>query len=448
MKLIKRIPFQMFILNLIASIVCVTGVLVVRYTMNEISAGYKHSIEENVRDRLNMSDLCRMMGRHHIILSWHTLTDSSEEKQLYEEKATLLQQDIMDKLDEMIENISLNEEEQLFHTVYSNTVSYFSNADNVFKMSREGNNDTAKYYITSYLADSIDEITDDIDLMDEYIAKQMNATSDKIEHSIYIAKISEKICIFSMCLVMAICIILCTSITSRLEKYKNELEKENELKTQTLIWHNHRMLAIQENAIIGMAGLIESRDQDTGEHVKRTSRYVELLAHAAQKAGYCTDILTDDYTELLIKAAPMHDIGKIAVSDAILQKPGRLTEEEFEAMKKHTTAGGRIIVEVMSNIEEKRYIDIATQVAEAHHEKWDGSGYPKGLKGDEIPIGARIMAVADVFDALVSKRCYKEPMPMDKAFDIIRESSGSHFDPELAGLFCGIRREVEAVHGQ
>ncbi|MDE7179260.1 MAG: HD domain-containing protein [Lachnospiraceae bacterium] len=448
MKLIKRIPFQMFILNLIASIVCVTGVLVVRYTMNEISAGYKHSIEENVRDRLNMSDLCRMMGRHHIILSWHTLTDSSEEKQLYEEKATLLQQDIMDKLDEMIENISLNEEEQLFHTVYSNTVSYFSNADNVFKMSREGNNDTAKYYITSYLADSIDEITDDIDLMDEYIAKQMNATSEKIEHSIYIAKISEKICIFSMCLVMAICIILCTSITSRLEKYKNELEKENELKTQTLIWHNHRMLAIQENAIIGMAGLIESRDQDTGEHVKRTSRYVELLAHAAQKAGYCTDILTDDYTELLIKAAPMHDIGKIAVSDAILQKPGRLTDEEFEEMKKHTTAGGRIIVEVMSNIEEKRYIDIATQVAEAHHEKWDGSGYPKGLKGDEIPIGARIMAVADVFDALVSKRCYKEPMPMDKAFDIIRESGGSHFDPELAGLFCGIRREVEAVHGQ
>ncbi len=448
MKLIKRIPFQMFILNLIASIVCVAGVLVMRYTMNEISDGYKQSIEEDIRDRLNMSDLCRMMGRHHIIVSWHTLTDSPEEKQLYEEKAALLQQDIMDKLDEIIEHISINEEEQLFHTIYSNTIGYFSDADNVFKMSREGNSDTAKYYITSYLADSIDEITDDIDIMDDYIAKQMNATSKKIEYSIYIAELSEKICIVGMCLVMAICIILCVSITSRLEKYKNELEKENELKTETLIWHNRRMLAIQENAIIGMAGLIESRDQDTGEHVKRTSRYVELLTYAAQEAGYCRDILTDDYTELLIKAAPMHDIGKIAVSDAILQKPGRLTDEEFEEMKKHTTAGGRIIVDVMSNIEEKRYIDIATQVAEAHHEKWDGSGYPKGLKGDEIPIGARIMAVADVFDALVSKRCYKEAMPMDKAFDIIKESGGSHFDPELARLFCEIRREVEAVHGE
>ena len=448
MKLVKRIPFQMFMLNLIASIVCVAGVLVVRYPMNEISYGYKQNIDVNIRDRLNMSDLCRMMGRHHIIVSWHTLTDSPEEKQLYEEKAALLQQDIMDKLDEIIEHISLNEEEQLFHTVYSNTIGYFSDADSVFKMSREGNSDTAKYYITSYLADSIDAITADIDLMDEYIVEQMNATSEKIEHSIYIAEISEKICIVSMCLVMAICIILCTSITSRLEKYKNELEKENELKTQTLIWHTRRMLAIQENAIIGMAELIESRDQDTGEHVKRTSRYVELLTHAAQKAGYCREILTNDYTELLIKAAPMHDIGKIAVSDAILQKPGRLTDEEFEEMKKHTTAGGRIIVKVMSNIEEKRYIDIATQVAEAHHEKWDGSGYPKGLKGDEIPIGARIMAVADVFDALVSKRCYKEAMPMDKAFDIIRESGGSHFDPELASLFCGIRSEVEAVYGE
>lgn len=448
MKLLKRIPFQMFLLNLIASIVCVAGVLVMRYTMNEISDGYQQSIEVAVRDRLNMSDLCRMMERHHTIVSWHTLTDSPEERDLYEEKAALLQQDILDKLDEISEHISSNEEEQLFHTVYSKTIRYFSDADNVFKMSREGNSDTAKYYITSYLTESIAGITDDIDLMDEYIVAQMDATNEKIAHSISISEISEKICIVSMCLVMALCIILCVSITSRLEKYKNELEAENELKTQTLIWHTRRMLAIQEDVIVGIAGLIESRDQDTGEHVKRTSRYVELLTHAAQNAGYCRDILTNDYAELLIKAAPVHDIGKIAVSDAILQKPGRLTEEEFNAMKEHTTAGKRIIVDIMSSIEEKRYIDIATQVAESHHEKWDGSGYPQGLKGNEIPIGARIMAVADVFDALISKRCYKEAMPMDKAFDIIRESGGSHFDPELARLFCGIRREVEAVHGE
>lgn len=149
--------------------------------------------------------------------------------------------------------------------------------------------------------------------------------------------------------------------------------------------------------------------------------------------------------ELLVKAAPLHDIGKIAVSDTILQKPGKLTAEEFEAMKEHTTAGGRIVAEVLKGIEEKGYIDIASQVAACHHEKWDGSGYPNGLQGKEIPIGARIMAVADVFDALVSKRCYKEPMSVDRAFDVIRESGGSHFDPELAGIFCKIKNEVEEV---
>ena len=141
----------------------------------------------------------------------------------------------------------------------------------------------------------------------------------------------------------------------------------------------------------------------------------------------------------------MHDIGKIAVSDVILQKPGRLTNEEFEHMKEHTTAGGRIVVEVLGNIEEKEYIDIAAQIAEGHHEKWDGSGYPNGLSGESIPISARIMAVADVFDALVSERCYKPPMSVDKAFKIIEESGGSHFDPELARLFCNIRNDIEKV---
>ncbi len=197
-----------------------------------------------------------------------------------------------------------------------------------------------------------------------------------------------------------------------------------------------------------MANLIENRDLDTGEHVKRTSRYVELLTRAAQKAGYCTKILTDDYAELLIKAAPMHDIGKIAVSDMILQKPGRLTREEFEAMKEHTTAGGRIVIDVLGSIEEKEYIDIAAQIALGHHEKWDGTGYPQGLSGSDIPLCARIMAVADVFDALVSRRCYKEAMPVDEAFAIIAESGGSHFDPELARLFCSIRSEITGVLGE
>jgi len=243
---------------------------------------------------------------------------------------------------------------------------------------------------------------------------------------------------------VAVCLAFCVRITLNLEKYKDALEKDVERKAEALREHSEKMLRIQNNTIIGMANLIESRDGDTGEHVKRTSRYVNMLASAAKESGYCADILTDGYIELLSKAAPMHDIGKISVPDSILQKPGKLTGDEFESIKSHAAEGGRIIRDVMSGIEERDYIDIAADVASCHHEKWDGTGYPNGLSGGGIPLCARIMAIADVFDALISKRCYKEPMSLDAAFGIIKESAGTHFDPTLAELFLGLRNDIES----
>lgn len=170
-----------------------------------------------------------------------------------------------------------------------------------------------------------------------------------------------------------------------------------------------------------------------------------MLAKNTRQMGYYTDILTDEYIELLVRAAPMHDIGKISISDLILRKQGKLTPEEFDIMKDHASEGGRIIRSVMSDIENKDYVDMAAQVAECHHEKWDGSGYPKGLCGEEIPLCARIMAIADVFDALVSKRCYKEAFSFDKAFGIIAGSSGTHFDPILTDVFLKMRPQIEAA---
>lgn len=445
MKLIKRIPFQIFVLILFAGLVGISGMLIMQRNLNLIASNYEQIIEDSLRDRLDMSELRGMMYRHHVIVSWHTLTDSSETKLSYENEAGQFKSDIMETLDRLNGRIKGSEKERLYHTVYSDAISYFSNADNVFRMSHEGNIATAKYYITSTMADFIVDINSNINILDIYISEEMANMSRKMEQSILFAEISETVCIICIVFVMAVCIIMCVRITARLENYKNQLEADNERKTKALIEHNERMLAIQESTVIGMANLIENRDHDTGEHVKRTSRYVELLTRAAQRADYCTDILTDDYAELLIKAAPMHDIGKIAVSDSILRKPGKLTDEEFDIMKGHTTAGGRIVAEVLGNIEEKEYIDIAVQVAEGHHEKWDGSGYPNGVNGENIPICARIMAVADVFDALVSKRCYKEPMSVDRAFKVIEESGGSHFDPELTRLFLSIRTEVEEV---
>ena len=197
---------------------------------------------------------------------------------------------------------------------------------------------------------------------------------------------------------------------------------------------------------MGFANLIENRDGNTGGHIKRTSLYVELIAKELRARGVYSNILTKDYIENLVKAAPMHDIGKISVPDAILQKPGKLTDEEFATMKLHAPNGGRIIKDTFKNLGDEEYRKMAYEVARYHHEKWNGRGYPEGLKEEEIPLCARIMAVADVFDAVSEKRCYREAMPLDKCFDIIKQGIGTDFDPVIAQLFVTIREKVEEIH--
>ncbi len=201
-----------------------------------------------------------------------------------------------------------------------------------------------------------------------------------------------------------------------------------------------------DEMIMGFATLVENKDGSTGGHIKRTTAYVRLLAEELQRRGYYQTILTKEYVENLCKAAPMHDIGKISVPDVILQKPGKLTAEEFESMKLHTVSGGRIIQETFGHLTNKEYTQIAYEVAHFHHEKWNGKGYPEGLRRQEIPLCARIMAIADVFDAVSEKRCYREALPLEKCFDIIREGSGQDFEPILVEVFLDIRDKVVQVH--
>ena len=198
--------------------------------------------------------------------------------------------------------------------------------------------------------------------------------------------------------------------------------------------------------IMGFATLVENKDGSTGGHVKRTTAYVKLLAEELQNRGYYKDILTKDYMKNMSLAAPMHDIGKIAVPDMILQKPGKLTDEEFAIIKKHTVDGGKIVEETFGHLGDEEYTKMAYEVARFHHEKWNGRGYPEGLEKEAIPLCARIMAVADVFDAISEKRCYRDAMPMDKCFSIINEGSGTDFDPVIADLFIEIRDKVEKIH--
>ena len=202
-----------------------------------------------------------------------------------------------------------------------------------------------------------------------------------------------------------------------------------------------------DEMVMGFATLIESRDSSTGGHVKRTTQYVKLLAEGLKNRGYYAEILTKDYMKNLLKAAPMHDVGKIAVPDAILQKTGRLTPEEFELMKLHAQKGGEIIQESFSRMGNEEFLEMACEIARHHHEKWNGKGYPDGLKRKEIPLCARIMAIADVFDAVSADRCYRKALPLDTCFEIIQEGSGQDFDPILAEIFLDMRDEVEKIIG-
>ena len=200
-------------------------------------------------------------------------------------------------------------------------------------------------------------------------------------------------------------------------------------------FYHERVSRMQSGMITFMAEVVENRDDNTGGHIRRTAKYVEDIAKELKRQGIYSDTLTDRYMSDMVVAAPLHDIGKIHIPDAVLNKPGKLTEEEFEIMKTHTTAGEELLIRAKEELGESEYLNTAVEMAAYHHEWWNGKGYPYGRSGKEIPLCARIMAVADVFDALTSKRCYKNAMPLEKAYSIIREESGTHFDPVIVEAF-------------
>ncbi|MCR5607655.1 MAG: response regulator [Lachnospiraceae bacterium] len=215
--------------------------------------------------------------------------------------------------------------------------------------------------------------------------------------------------------------------------------------TKKILEMQKKLLDIQQDVIESMANLIENRDGSTGAHIKRTSNYVKIIADELKRRGLYRDIINDDFVNNIYKAAPMHDIGKISIPDKILKKPAKLTDEEFDIIKTHTVIGGELVRKTLANIEKDAYVDIAYDMAMYHHERWDGNGYPCGLKEKEIPLSARIMAIADVFDALVSERCYKKALDINEAYNIIREQKGKQFDSELVEIFEYLRKDVEKI---
>ncbi len=202
---------------------------------------------------------------------------------------------------------------------------------------------------------------------------------------------------------------------------------------------------MQNGLIITMADMVENRDSDTGAHIQKTAAYVRIILEGLKKKGYYLEKLTPKYMADVEMSAPLHDIGKINISDAVLNKPGKLTDEEYEIMKTHTTAGRKILENAIATVEGENYLKEARNMAGYHHERWDGKGYPEGLHGAVIPLSARVMAVADVFDALTSPRVYKPAFPLEKALDILKEGSGTQFDPKVIEVFMESLPEVKRV---
>ena len=232
----------------------------------------------------------------------------------------------------------------------------------------------------------------------------------------------------------------------QLKRARDFLEHHNKFLEQEIASRTRAVAELQDATIRAMASLAETRDNETGNHIRRTQHYVEALARNLQNHPRFTAELTDINIETIFKSAPLHDIGKVGIPDRILLKPGKLTPEEFEIMKTHTTLGRDAIVAAESETtQDNPFFRYAKEITYSHQEKWDGSGYPEGLIGNNIPLSARLMAVADVYDALISARVYKPAYTHENAVEIIRNGRGSHFDPDMVDAFLTLSEEFRRI---
>ncbi|MFW1676208.1 HD-GYP domain-containing protein [Pontibacter sp. JAM-7] len=231
-----------------------------------------------------------------------------------------------------------------------------------------------------------------------------------------------------------------------LKEARDVLKHQNQVLEDKVQDRTKKLDELQDVAMEAMGALAESRDPETGNHIRRTQLYVKLLAEKLCDHPKFHDFLSPETITLLVKAAPLHDIGKVGVPDAILLKPGKLTDQEFEIMKRHTVYGRDALAAAEKKLSEPSdFLTFAKQIAYSHQEKWDGSGYPEGLSGDDIPVSARLMAIADVYDALISTRVYKPPFTHEKAVQIMSEGRGAHFDPDMLDAFIAIAEECRVV---
>lgn len=226
---------------------------------------------------------------------------------------------------------------------------------------------------------------------------------------------------------------------------QNKLLTSVKTQNHELLEKNAQLNQVQDANIFTLAYLAEIRDTETGKHIERTSLYVKELVSQLQTLPKYRDHLTTQYITDIVKSAPLHDIGKVGVEDAILKKEGKLTEKEFEAIKRHCEYGANILKIAEHKVDFQSYLTLAIPLVRSHHERWDGNGYPDGLKTDQIPLSAQIMAVADVYDALRSNRCYKKSFSHEKSLKIIQNDKGTHFAPDVVDAFLQVENTFKEI---
>lgn len=326
------------------------------------------------------------------------------------------------------------EQQKLLDELYETYDDYYSQQKLVGEKETNKSIEWAQYYVEHTMSSNIKKMHTTLDTIQNNMEQNINEGRKGFNQSQTLSTI------FTISLSIFFAIFIAT-LFIMFKGFSKQLERNIDLEISK---REKQIIRMQSKTIEGMAELVESRDGETGLHVRNTAFYAELLAKKLAENGPYKKILTQDYISLIKRYAPLHDVGKIVISDTILLKPAKLTTDEFELMKTHTVEGGDIIDSILSDIETPEHVQIAKNIAVYHHEKWDGTGYPFRIAGQDIPLCARIMSVADVFDALISKRCYKEAFSLEQAYDIIRNASGTQFDPVIVDAFFSEQQKIES----
>lgn len=428
-KEIKKLIYVVGIICLVN--LCFVGYMI--YHLYQSEKKYDLILNQGVQKEELVYKLGENMYRMQSMMLAYVLSDDNDVMIRYEK--------ILDEIDEKnvkdfktLEELMVTvKEKDMYHNLYSGYVTYQGQREMIELLVEQHSRETAKYYVNAVMQKHLEKMDTDMKQLGDYVdGKIGDSKSSLYKHQFVTKVILEIIAVISMMGLVVLFLFLIKFSRSIVDTF-----------TLEQAYHREHVIRMQRKTIENMAELVESRDGETGTHIKNTAKYVKMIAKTMAKQEKYAKILNEEYIELLARFAPLHDVGKITVPDSILLKPGKLTDEEFKIMQSHTVNGGNIIIQILTDIESEENVMLARDIALCHHEKWNGTGYPSGLAGEEIPLCARIMAVADVFDALISKRCYKKSMSIDEAFGIIEKDMGSHFDPDVAETFLGLREEIE-----